>query len=92
MPRTRRSIRTINVRELIEELQEQDPEALVVFAADYGDIGHTQQALAIVGDIEECVLRESAYSASGWAISLEQDDDDEQEGTSEETVPILVIK
>jgi hypothetical protein len=64
MPRTRRALRTttrrsigsINVRELIEALEWEDPEALVVFSSDFGDIGHTEQVHSIGGDIEEVKL------------------------------------
>lgn len=90
MPRTSRALRTINVRELIEALEGEDPEALVVFSSDYGDIGHTEQVHPIQGDVEEATLEETAYSASGWAIRREHDE--ETEDTGDETVPILVIK
>ena len=85
-----RAIRSINVRELLEALEGEDPEALVVFCADYGDIGHTQQVLPINGEIEEVQVEESAYSASGWAVRREEDDDDEESAVK--TVPILLIK
>ena len=89
MPRTRRAIRSINVRELIDALEGEDPEALVVFSSDYGDISHTQQVHPISGDMEEGTLEETAYSASGWAILSDEDDEDD---TDNETVKILVIK
>ena len=37
----------LTVAELIDELSTHDPEAIVVFACDYGDICHTQQAMPV---------------------------------------------
>jgi len=93
MPRTRhsnarRSIGTITVRELLDALEAEDPEALVVFASDYGDIGHTQQVHRVSGDVEEVTLEESAYSHSGWAIRREEDDDDDEDAGQR----VLVIR
>jgi hypothetical protein len=84
-----RAIRSINVRELMEALEGEDPEALVVFGSDYGDIGHTQQVLPITGEIEEVQVEETAYSSSGWAVRRDEDDDDDR---NTKTVPILLIK
>lgn len=100
MPRTRRAVQTnarksigsINVRELIEALEWEDPEALVVFASDYGDVGHTQQVHSIIGDIEEVKLEKSAYSRSGWAIRRERADEEDDGESGEETVPFLLIR
>lgn len=72
--------RGLTVADLIEALQQQDPEARVVFACDYGDHCHTEQALPV----SECdqlyddshFLDDSAYSQSGIAIR-EFDTDDE---------------
>jgi hypothetical protein len=72
-----RRFSTITVRDLMEALEGQDPEALVIFASDYGDHCHTQQAFALDGDLEEVQLEESAYSDSGWAVAGERDDFDE---------------
>src|SRR4051812_3209599 len=83
MPRTTRGLRTINIRELIDALDDaladNGPEALVVFASDYGDIGHTQQVHPIDGVVEEAELEESAYSRSGWAIRRMEDGDEDTE-------------
>lgn len=62
----------MTVRDLIEQLQMYDEDALVVFTCDYGDYHHTQQALP-VQDVEPAVARivESAYSHSRMAFSRE---------------------
>ena len=79
-------LRTITVAELIELLQDEEQDMKVVFAADYGDHGHTEQALAIRGQIEAVDIGRSAYSASGFAIV---DDPDEMGRDGEE---VLVIR
>lgn len=66
---------TMTVRELIEELESQDPDARVVFQYDYGDYGHTQ-AIGEIGLVEVRPVEPSGYSRSGWAI---KEDDDEPE-------------
>lgn len=85
-----RSLRTITVAELTELLQDQEPTAKVVFAADYGDHCHTMQALPLRGDIEEVTVAESGYSTSGFAIVDEDEDDDHRDSDSDET--FLVIR
>jgi len=72
-------IKTLTVAQLIERLREEDPDALVVFASDYGDRGHTQQAHFLDGRIQEQLLVPSAYSGSGFALSTEDDDEDDSE-------------
>lgn len=70
-------MKSITVRKLMELLEEDaDPDALVVFSSDYGDHGHTEQALRIRGDIEDVTLTRSGYSDSGWAIDRDGDDPD----------------
>lgn len=78
------TMRTITVAKLIELLQDQDPDAQVIFSTNYGDYHRTQQALPIKGDFEEVVIEKSAYSNSGFAIA-ENDDVEEYE-------PFLVIR
>ena len=73
-----RTLKSITVAELIEELEGQDPEAMVVFASDYGDIGHTRQVHFINGELEPLTLEESAYSDSGWAVADTDDEEGEQ--------------
>ena len=61
----------LTVKELIECLQDYDPDSYVVFAAGYGDRAKTTQAL-IVSDVEAIPatrLVESRYSDSGIALS-----------------------
>jgi len=53
--------------ELIELLEDCDPDAVVLFVCNYGDYGRTQQALPVV-EVEEfhsSTLSGSAYSQSG---------------------------
>lgn len=69
-------MKTMTAAQLIEKLQRDcAPEDLVVFASDYGDRSHTQQAHAIRGAMECGRLRETAYSGSGYAVVFEDDED-----------------
>lgn len=72
-------LRTITVADLIELLQHEDPDMPVVFASNYGDISHTEQAHALRGRVEEVVLVASAYSDSGYAVA--DADDEAQDDT-----------
>lgn len=83
-----RAIRgAMTVRELREELESYDDDAVVLFACDYGDISHTIQALPVrSADEIDCDerLAESAYSQSGAAIEDEEyrgDGEDDEEGS-----------
>lgn len=67
-------MKTITVGELMQLLSDYDPERKVIFAANYGDRGRTQQAIPIRGELEEMPLRESGYSDSGYALA-ESDED-----------------
>lgn len=74
--------RSITVRDLIDELSCMNPEAKVLIVSDYGDIGHTQQALPIQ-TIDELANHEfltdnAGYSNSGVEV-LEIDDEDNVE-------------
>lgn len=78
------NFKTLTVSELIELLQDQDPEARVVFTCDYGDYHHTAQALPICDDIEQSgTIEKSGYSQSGFAL-VEDDGADEDEMDEEE--------
>jgi len=57
----------MNVKQLIEELENMDPQAEVYFVCDYGDYHHTQQAMPVevVGDGDNGELADSNYSQSG---------------------------
>jgi len=63
-----KALNTLTVAELIELLQDQDPDAQVIFSTDYGDYHHTQQALGLRGRVEEVTVSESAYSNSGFQV------------------------
>lgn len=69
-----RTMRTITVSKLIALLEGEDPDMPVIFSADYGDRGHTAQALPIRGDVEAVNISESAYSNSGFAIMEDWED------------------
>jgi hypothetical protein len=62
--------RGLTVAQLIEELQEMEPDAVVLFTCDYGDHCHTRQALPIesVEASEQRRLSKSGYSHSGIAF------------------------
>lgn len=74
---------TITVRQLIERLQDEDPDAKVVFSSDYGDRVGTRQVHFLKGDFEQGKVGESAYSDSGFALA--DDDSDETD------VEVLVL-
>lgn len=81
----------MTVEELIDILQDCYPGTKVIFKCDYGDISHTQQALA-VSSVELLAesgftLRESGYSNS--RVAVEECDDDEEPGVDEYDVIIL---
>lgn len=81
----------LTVAQLIEALQECNPEAKVVFTCDYGDHCHTQQALPLeeVRDLDFCErLENSAYSQSGLAL-CEYDPLDEGEPSKPQLVVVL---
>jgi len=67
--------RTITKAQLIDALEGLDDNDLVAFSADYGDRGHTMQALPIHGNVNEEYVQRSGYSASGWAVAESTDDD-----------------
>ena len=73
---------SMTVEELIEELQQYPAGSVVVFGVDYGDIGHTEQALPI-GKVEllssDEYIDESAYSQSGISIEKYEDEDSEED-------------
>lgn len=86
--------RSLTVRQLIEELQDQDPDARVLFACDYGDYHHTQQTLT-VGSTEEfdtSNLRTSGYSQSGLALIEENNEPDEERDDDYEGQPIVILQ
>ncbi len=74
-------LRTITVARLLDLLRDEDPEARVIFTADYGDHARTAQALPIRGEVEEVLIERSAYSASGYALADDDEHDDEHDAT-----------
>ena len=72
-----KALQTLTVADLIELLQEQDPEARVIFSTNYGDYSRTMQALPLTGDTDEVQIEKSAYSNSGFAVVREQDEEDD---------------
>jgi hypothetical protein len=82
---------SITVRELIESLQDEDQDAVIVFASDYGDYHHTRQVHAIDGTCAEQPIEESAYSHSGWAVVRIDDDTDADEPENDELPKVLVL-
>ncbi|MFA5376304.1 MAG: hypothetical protein WC455_11220 [Dehalococcoidia bacterium] len=80
----------LTVADLIDELRNYDENALVLFACDYGDHCHTQQALPIrtVDEYHLGVLEESAYSHSGVSFR-EPDERDEDCPDMDRSVIIL---
>lgn len=81
-----KNLRSITVEELIALLQDQDPEARVIFSTDYGDHCHTEQALPLRGEVDTVTVTESAYSNSGFMIA------EADEGDGREYEPFLVIR
>lgn len=67
-------LKTLTVAQLIAALLHvEDKEMPVIFACDYGDRSHTEQALAITGEIEEVCIKRSGYSASGFkTVTLDE--------------------
>ena len=79
-------LKTITVAELIAILQDEDPDARVIFSTDYGDHCHTQQALPLRGRTCEVLVRESGYSTSGFALV---DEDCERPRATDETFLVI---
>ena len=85
----------LTVADLISELEGLPPDAKVVFACDYGDCCHTQQALPVSEaiEVESTYLVESGYSRSGIAlIDDDPDEDEENEAAETKGEPIIVLK
>lgn len=81
---------SLTVRELIELLKDEAPESPVIFASDYGDIGHTQQVFFLAGNLKEATVERSAYSDSGRALVDEREDGDDEE--DDEGPAFLILK
>ena len=86
--------RALTVEDLIAELEQYPKDARVVFACDYGDHSHTDQALPIenVEELTGAVLYESGYSQSGLAIREMDEDDEDSEEPEQEGTPVIVLR
>lgn len=87
--------RALTVRDLISELKTQDPDAYVVFESDYGDRGHTMQALPV--ETVDCLsneeyLKETAYSKSGIGIYEAKDPEDMPDADDPEAIKVVVLR
>lgn len=89
----------LTVRELIEQLEGYADDALVVFADDYGDYGHTTQALPVrlVEELDEYSerLETTAYSASEVSIATKEDEEDEEGeevAQDDEFVDVIILR
>jgi len=62
--------KTMTVGRLLELLDDFDDNTPVYFTCDYGDRGHTAQALPInkVDELDQSALVKTSYSSSGYAI------------------------
>lgn len=67
----------MTVEDLMFELEGMDPQAVVMFACDYGDRARTMQALTItnIAAMPTAVLKKTAYSQSGLCLDEELRDD-----------------
>jgi hypothetical protein len=89
------SITPRELRELLKDYEGTDlDEVPIVFAYNYGDYSGTP-AVGFIGEIEEHRLVESAYSQTGWAVMI-ADEEDEEEGDDEndaddKTPKVLVL-
>jgi len=68
-----RRFETITKAELISALSNLADDDRIAFASDYGDRCHTQQVHALRGELQDAVIKESAYSDSGFAIEDAED-------------------
>lgn len=83
--------------QLIEELQNLDPDARVFFVCDYGDYHHTPQALPVgeIVDAHTSDLVETAYSQSGVKLVEEREPQDEPQDESDDEddiFPIVILR
>jgi len=81
--------RTMTVEQLINELRFHPSDTPVVFACDYGDHCHTQQALRPkdVDLVDASLVVSSGYSQSGFAVDDEPEDDEPEDDEPEDDEP-----
>jgi hypothetical protein len=81
------------VSQLMDRLDELDPDARIFFVCNYGDYHRTSQALP-VGEVVEADttdLATTAYSQSGICL-VEQDEPDESRPDEDEVFPIAILR
>lgn len=64
----------MQVKDLIEMLQEMDPEATVHFAYNYGDRGHTMVAPEVT-EVETALVAHNAYVNDTALVDEDREDD-----------------
>ncbi len=81
------------VGDLIRELSDFDENSPVVFACDYGDHCHTEQALPIeqAEALPAHRFSDTAYSNSGVRISRDDDEDEERPVSEDGEDELLVV-
>ena len=71
----------LQVRDLIQELEQMDRDAYVVFQSDYGDHTHTQQALFVESVDELDTADQALYDSPGYSrsgVAIRERDEGEQ--------------
>lgn len=86
------TLKTLTVAQLIDLLQDQDPDARVLFSTCYGDYGRTQQALPLKGQFDEVTIERSAYSNSGFAVAELDEEEEECKREGDRHGSFLVIR
>jgi hypothetical protein len=71
----------LTVADLIAQLSDLPPQAIVIFTADYGDRSHTQQVFTVrsAEEFEESI-DETAYSNSGLGVTEYEDGEEISDG------------
>ena len=86
------TLRTLTVKQLIEQLEGQDPDARVIFSTNYGDYSRTQQALPLKGEFDTVTIEKSAYSNSVFAVAEVDEEDEECKAPGDQHGSFLVIR
>jgi hypothetical protein len=86
--------RALTVAELIDELEQLEPAAMVVFETCYGDITNTRQLLAVQVaeqfDPASEYIYSTTYSNSGVAVRDREEEGDEDEGGQEDLAVVIL--
>jgi hypothetical protein len=83
-----KELNTISVGELKAILENYDDETPVAFACNYGDRGRTLQVINICGNDSMEAIHETAYSESGFAVTRDMGDSEDDEDPLE----VLIIR